>query len=610
MFSYLNLRWKISLIMIIIMTIIVSIVSIVNYTYTTKIIKTEVNSNIQTFNKFYKSNIDNIFGEVEKKIQKLASDDSLLSYVSIVHNRFWEMEKIRKEIAEEAGNKDSRLKNELQEQKTRLYKLIDKLEPYVSGISRKYVNDIDYVNFAFIALSNGLVIADSRSNLQNDSSSFLKKRLDPIDYKNVNFNHLKLINQKPYLLFNLGIKGIAGKVIGYLVLGMSLNDLKNNLDLSLGQYSDTVALINKEGIILNHPDKEQLGIKIENQWILNKIKENIFPVDYMDNNRYYIIDKVKDKDLYLVATILKSEMFKPAAQLGKIDLYIFLVGIIITILIIYVTMLWQLKPLNVLAEKMGKVRKGNLDVHLKIDSKDEIGILARTFNKMINDLKELMIKIKDDQEELRKYELSALQLQINPHFLYNTLDSISLMTRTKEYDEIAEMCIALSQFFRLGLNNGNDIYTIKDELEHIKNYITIQKLRYPDKFDFKINIDEGIYNNECIKIILQPLVENSLQHGLKYHSQGGIINIEGFRERDRVILQVIDNGCGFDEEMISSFTITDNGQLGYALKNVARRIRLYYGDQYGLKIYNTDQGGACVELYLPVKVKVRGSNNV
>ncbi len=605
MFANLELRWKISIILVIIMSIMMSIVGIVNYISTTQIIRNEVNAKIQIINKLYKSTINSIFVELDGKIKELAEDDSLVSYVDIVDYRYQELNKQKTQV------NANRLSNEteIDSEREKLNNLINSnLENYVANTTWGYLENFNYVDFSYITLIDGMVISSSSRNTDITNIAGMKKSyLEKSEYERVNLASVKIVNQKPYILFNTSIKE-SNKVIGYLVLGISLNSLKGKIDTTLGEYSNDVTLINNNAVILNNPSRDKLGQIIEDEWIQETIKSEELPVDKLGTEKYYLVDKLENNNLYLAASVLKSDLLAPANRLGRIDIYIFIVGIIFTILIIYITIGWQLKPLHLLLNKMGKVRKGDLDVQINTSSNDEIGMLGQTFNKMINDLRELMIKVKEDQGEIRKLELSALQLQINPHFLYNTLDSISLMTKTKEYDEIAEMCIALSQFFRLGLNDGKETYTIREEIEHVKNYIIIQKLRYPDKFEYTFNVEEDIYNNECIKIVLQPLVENSLQHGFKYYRSKGHIYINGYSEGNKVILQVIDNGCGFDEAMIKSFSIPGRKQMGYALSNVDRRIQLYYGEDYGLTIYNTESGGACVELSLPAKFKGDGFN--
>lgn len=605
MFNNLKLREKISIIMILIMFLIMATVSYINYTYTTKIIKQEVNSKLRTLNKFYKSTIDDIIYNLDREITRLSNNNILESYVELVNKRYRKTINIKTRI-KQSDKINKILEAELEEENRKLDTLLlnSDLNHYVGMRIEEYIKNIEFVKFAYITLPDGFVIVDSRRkrSINNFNDLYLKKQLVSTDYRKVDFSSINVIDGKPYLLFNTEIKDEFNNIIGYLVLVLPPGILEKNIDTSLGDYSSIVTLINKKGEIINHPDKDEIGNIIRNQWILENIQKDNYPADITEGNQYYIIDKIKGKNLYLTAQMSRGELLAPATRIGKIDLYIFLVGIVVTIIIIYLTMFWQLKPLNILLNKMQKVRKGNLDVQLQTNNKDEIGTLASTFNKMINDLKKLMNKVKDDQEEIRKLELSALQLQINPHFLYNTLDSISLMTRTKEYEEIAEMCISLSQFFRLGLNDGKDIYTIKDEIEHVKNYIVIQKLRYPDKFKCEIDVDEEIYDNQCIKIILQPLVENALKHGLKFLSSGGLITIKGFKENNRIVLKVIDNGCGFDKEDIETLlNTTPDSRKGYAVKNVNRRIKLYYGEKYGLRLSNTEVGGACVELYLPVK---------
>ncbi|MFW6308678.1 MAG: sensor histidine kinase, partial [bacterium] len=266
---------------------------------------------------------------------------------------------------------------------------------------------------------------------------------------------------------------------------------------------------------------------------------------------------------------------------------------------------WQLSPINTILDKMNKVSKGNMKAKVNIDRDDEIGQLAQKFNEMVDNIDGLLEKVKKDQEEIRKMEFQSLQSQINPHFLYNSLDFINWMTQTEEYDVIEKMVIALSRFFRLSLNKGKAITTIKKEIEHVKNYLVIQELRYPDKFEYEIELDSRIYNNECIKLILQPVVENSLHHGLDELTEGGLIKIKGKKQNDKIHIEVCDNGCGFDVEKMEDYIREKNIKNieGYGLINVHKRIQLYYGKEYGLSFATGELGGACVSILLPANKK-------
>jgi len=210
---------------------------------------------------------------------------------------------------------------------------------------------------------------------------------------------------------------------------------------------------------------------------------------------------------------------------------------------------------------------------------------------------------------LKKAEMRALQAQINPHFLYNTLDTIIWMAESKKNKQVIEIVSALSKFFRISLSKGKDWITIAEEIEQTRSYLTIQKIRYRDVLDFNIDFDEGVSKNTILKLILQPLVENALYHGIKNKRQGGTIYVRAKMKNDNeVLLEVEDDGIGFTDEKLAQLQAEladDSGDIrmesGFGIGNVNKRIRLYYGKQYGLSVRSEYNTGTCVTLVIPAK---------
>jgi two-component system sensor histidine kinase YesM len=243
------------------------------------------------------------------------------------------------------------------------------------------------------------------------------------------------------------------------------------------------------------------------------------------------------------------------------------------------------------------------------DNVDEITELGMSFNIMIGKIKELLDSKIKEQENLKKAELRALQAQINPHFLYNTLDTIIWMAESKKTDEVVKIVSALSNFFRISLSKGMDWITIGEEVERIRSYLTIQKMRYRDILDFKIEVDEDVAENTILKLILQPLVENALYHGIKNKRQGGTIRVRARRKGpDEVLLEVEDNGIGFMPQKLAQLRLEledDSGDFkfesGYGIGNVNKRIRLYYGKPYGLSVQSEYNTGTRVTLVIPAQ---------
>jgi two-component system sensor histidine kinase YesM len=273
-------------------------------------------------------------------------------------------------------------------------------------------------------------------------------------------------------------------------------------------------------------------------------------------------------------------------------------------------------PIKKLHDMTATVTKNDLQALVTHGNVDEITELGMSFNIMIGRIRELLDAKVKEQENLKKAELRALQAQINPHFLYNTLDTIIWMTESKKTSEVIEIVRALSNFFRISLSKGRDWITIGEEVERTRSYLTIQKMRYRDIVDYQIEMDEGVAGNTVLSLVLQPLVENALYHGVKNKRQGGTIIVRAKpRNQDEVLLQVEDNGIGFTAEKLAQLQAElddDSGELksesGYGIGNVNQRIKLYYGRQYGVSIKSEYQAGTCATIIIPARSEeARGS---
>jgi two-component system sensor histidine kinase YesM len=264
-------------------------------------------------------------------------------------------------------------------------------------------------------------------------------------------------------------------------------------------------------------------------------------------------------------------------------------------------------PIKRLHDVTTTITKNDLQALVNRDNVDEITELGMSFNIMIGKIRELLeAKIKE-QENLKRAELRALQAQINPHFLYNTLDTIIWMAEAQKTDQVVEIVSALSSFFRISLSKGRDWITIGEEIERIKSYLTIQRMRYRDIMDFKIEADEEVLNYTILKLILQPLVENAIYHGIKNKRGRGTIIVRARQKNENeVLLEVEDDGIGLAPEKLAQLLAglnADSGDIklesGFALGNVNKRIRLYYGIQYGLSIRSEYNTGTCATLVIP-----------
>lgn len=264
-------------------------------------------------------------------------------------------------------------------------------------------------------------------------------------------------------------------------------------------------------------------------------------------------------------------------------------------------------PIKRLHDVTTTITKDDLQALVTRKNADEIAELGLSFNIMIGRIRELLDAKVREQESLKKAELRALQAQINPHFLYNTLDTIIWMAEAQQTAQVVQLVSALSSFFRISLSKGRDWITIGEEIERTRSYLTIQKMRYRDILDYRIEVDEAVLGNTVLKLILQPLVENALYHGIKNKRSGGVIDVRARQRGDgQIVLEVEDNGVGFTPERLAHVRaqINDDSdeirlESGFGIDNVNKRIQLYYGRQYGLSIESERQVGTRVTLVIP-----------
>ena len=319
---------------------------------------------------------------------------------------------------------------------------------------------------------------------------------------------------------------------------------------------------------------------------------------------------------YVLYEVNRTDGQYQAMREGYVRWQIFSIILIFSAVGFSVVAAWGLSrsiytPIKKLHDVTTTITKNDLQTLMTSDNVDEITELGMSFNIMIGKIKELLDSKIKEQENLKRAELRALQAQINPHFLYNTLDTIIWMAESKKTDQVVKIVTALSNFFRISLSKGADWITIGEEVERIKSYLTIQKMRYRDILDFKIEVAENVSENTILKLILQPLVENALYHGIKNKRQGGTIFIRARRKgSDEVLLEVEDNGIGFTPEKLAQLRAEledDSGDIklesGFGIGNVNKRIRLYYGKPYGLSIQSEYTTGTCVTLVIPAKAE-------
>lgn len=257
-------------------------------------------------------------------------------------------------------------------------------------------------------------------------------------------------------------------------------------------------------------------------------------------------------------------------------------------------------PIEKLTKSMNEVKAGNMNIHISSPYTDELGIMTNTFQDMVNQIDFLFKEAYENKILQQKLRLKALQAQINPHFLYNSLSLINWKAIISEQHEISKMSLLLSTFYRTSLNKGRNTTSMKDEIENTKSYIEIQLMLHNNKFNVEYNIDENIFNYSILNLTLQPLVENSIDHGLELKESNDkklIVSASLLKESDIIELRVQDNGVGINETILPN--LLNMQTKGYGLKNVNDRIQLYFGDSFGLNIQSKEGVGTSIAIRIP-----------
>ena len=472
-------------------------------------------------------------------------------------------------------------------------------------------------------ISNIAVVTPERNYIINDGTDTLNENVSLQDvewYKEAlegeeriltssHVQHAIRNNYKWVVTLSKGIEnpetGRNGAVFFIDLNYKLLKDLCENNSLATNSY---VFIIDKSGKIIYHPKQQLLynGLKTERiDEVLNCGSDGYFVTEENggSDGKLYTVSVSEKTGWRVVGVADISELMRNKKETEH--LYMLTAAILLCVAMVlaiyFATAITR--PIKELKESMKEVEKGNFEnTDVVIRSRSEIDSLGNSFNLMTARIRQLMEQNVYEQEEKRKSELKALRSQINPHFLYNTLDSIIWMAEGGKNREVVRMTSALARLLRQSISNDNERIPLEKEVDYAGSYLTIQKMRYKDKLEYEIEVDEDIKKEEIINLILQPLVENAIYHGIKYKGSKGLIRITGYGEKDKIILKVMDNGIGMDEETLKGIfdkSKASEGKNGVGVYNVQTRIGLYYGMEYGLHFESALGEGTTVTITIP-----------
>lgn len=416
-------------------------------------------------------------------------------------------------------------------------------------------------------------------------------------------------NNNSYILVGRKFRNfVTGETIGCLIIYIRESALCEIYRRIVPNWGYSFILANDEYII-SHPDKKKIGSIIFDSAVFDSRKTfdyktvkydrkwSIIAIYQLTNRLEYLGVKWK-----IVSVVSEKKLFGIISDINRFVLNIeIIISIIAVFLALYISFNIT-KPLAKLKNKLDLIGKGKPSLLFSENANDEIQALEQSFNNMVLRIEELIQKNNAEKEKQRELELTALQAQINPHFVYNTLDAIAWIAKLKKQGDIERMVMALATFFRISLHKGEKFITLSEEIQLVESFVIIEQLRFPDKVEITYDIPEDMKNCLILKIILQPLVENAIKHGISNKEGKGHIRITGYRIGNDLKLEVHDDGVGFNFDAADAQNVHKHiQQSGYGLRNVDERIKLEYGPDYGLLIQSEKNNGTTVTLTLKAR---------
>ena len=470
----------------------------------------------------------------------------------------------------------------------------------------------DIVSIILLDISGNVVVSSTRRDISSDDLTQKDWYVDAIN--NPTIYHFSTPHRQDILEVSVEDVITVTKVVDYYVgktqyTGILVVDLNTSNLVSLSQttnlgegghiiiYDKNYSLVYSNKSTCNSSDCESIQLVQE---IISGGKEV-----QLEGISMYANVNTLENTRWRIATFVNVEIINQTrTQTVIIAVVIFLVTLAVATMVSMLFSRRISRPIYKLQNHMKLVEQGNLYKSIEIDGQKEVVDLGHSFNRMQEEIRALMETVLIEQKEKRKSEFIALQTQINPHFLYNTLDSIVHLSEQDENEKVQEMVIALSKFFRISISRGKNIISVKEELEHARNYLLIQQIRYNEKFEFKFEIEDETLEFRTVKLILQPLIENAIYHGINTEYDKGQIIIRSFIQNDKLVLEVEDDGYGIPEEKIQA--LYDNmkiqeKQTSVGIRNVYQRLKIYYGDETDFVILSELDEKTIFRLLIPIE---------
>jgi len=394
---------------------------------------------------------------------------------------------------------------------------------------------------------------------------------------------------------------------GVLMMELLYSGLQQYFDnVSIGTHG-YIYMIGSDGEILYHPRMQLIesGIEEESQLAASAVRDGTYSERYRGENRHVTVKTVGYTG-WKLAGVTSERGFYLNNQKNLLFMG-FIIGLLAYILALVNAYISSriTTPIRKLEHSVNVIESGDLEAEVYIGGAEEVRHLGTSVQKMADRIRGLMQDIVTEHETRRRTEFDALQSQINPHFLYNTLDIIVWMIENEEKEKAVQIVTALGRFFRISLSRGRSIIPVKDELEHVRNYLMIQQNRFKNKFTYRVEADDAVLPMASVKLILQPIVENAIYHGMEFMDGDGEILVKAELKDGCTVMTVRDNGLGMTEETVEKLLSGDQPHApsrrgsGIGVRNVHERIRIYFGEDYGLSIVSEPDEGTEVTIRMP-----------
>lgn len=397
----------------------------------------------------------------------------------------------------------------------------------------------------------------------------------------------------------------TGQPCGIVVVEVRQSYLKQIFDKKLGE-SGTIFLMSARSNIALLPAAASDEIVSDAVNQIRRTDRKAATISLHDRVIFYV--PLSLSEWTAIGVVMKQSLRGDSQEILTLFVITVLMTLLLTIFVSGSLADYELRPIRRIQTYIKDMENGEFGKPLPSMRFDEIGSLAENTQEMSEKIGELLETVKTEQKRMRTAEFKALQAQINPHFLYNSLDSINWLVRKGNTEKAIEMISALTTFFRIGLSKGRDIITVREELEHVRSYLVIQKIRYENQFEYSFYVDPETENYFVPKLMLQPLVENALYHGIKLCDRKCILMIQVLSHGDRIEIEVLDNGAGMDAETLESVRKAmehkgENRANSYGVVNVNDRIQILAGQEYGLRLTSEKGVGTSARIVLPKTLK-------